>query len=126
MMLVSHYDLPHVWPKVVHWLEAAVKINQGDENLFDVGMAIENGLYELWYQKDRFAAVVQIQDFPRQRVAVIAYAGGELESLKEMYQEAKAVAKARGIDVLRVWGRAGWERTLGLKRIGVILQEKLS
>lgn len=125
MMLVSHYDLPHIWPKVVHWLESAIKINQGDETLFDVGMAINDGRYELWWEPDRFAAVVQIQDFPRQRVAVIAYCGGELESLKTMYLEAKKVAKARGIDVLRVWGRAGWERTLGLKRVGVILQETL-
>jgi|HubBroStandDraft_5_1064220.scaffolds.fasta_scaffold47560_2 hypothetical protein len=125
MMLVPHFELPHVWPKVVKWLEEAIKINQGDENLFDVGMAINSGIYELWWEDGKFAAVVQIQDFPRQRVATILYAGGALEAFKEMYLVAKKIAKDRGIDVMRVWGRAGWERSLGLKRIGVILQETL-
>jgi hypothetical protein len=125
MKQVSHFELPYVWPKVAHWLEAAVKVNQGDENLLDVGMGLERETYELWVEPDRFAAVVQISDFPRQRVCTILYAGGMLEAFKEMYEETKRIAKERGIDVIRVWGRAGWEKALGMKRVGVILQERL-
>ena len=125
MMLVPHFELANVWPQVEKWLADAVKINQGDENLFDVGMAINEGRYELWWEPGKFAAVVQIQEFPRQRVAVLLYAGGVLEAFREMYGEAKRVAKARGIDVIRTWGRPGWERALGMKRVGVILQESL-
>jgi hypothetical protein len=125
MMLVPHYELGVVWPQVVGWLESAIKINQGDENLLDVGMAINEGRYELWWEKDKFAAVVQINDFPRQRVATLIYAGGALNAFRELYPEAKRIAKERGINVIRVWGRQGWERVLGLKRVGVILQESL-
>lgn len=124
-MLVPRFDLPYIWPKCEEWINAAVKVNQGDENALDVIMAIERGLYELWWEPDKFAAVVQISDFPRQRVATILYAGGHLKPIYEMYQEAKKIARERGIDVLRIWGRAGWERVLGLDRVGVILQERL-
>jgi|HubBroStandDraft_2_1064218.scaffolds.fasta_scaffold336405_2 hypothetical protein len=125
MMLVSHYDLPQVWPQCVLWLHEAVKVNQGDENLMDVAIGIDEGRYELWFEKDKFAAVVQIQEFPRQRVACILYAGGLLPAFREAYDEVKRIAKARGMNVLRVWGREGWERALGMKRIGVVLQEQL-
>jgi hypothetical protein len=125
MMLVPHFELEAVWPKVVGWLADAIKHNQGDEGLLDVACAIDQGIYELWVEEGKFAAVVQIQDFPRQRVAIILYGGGVLDSFLEMYGEAKRIAKERGIQVIRVWGRAGWERALGLKRVGVILQEVL-
>jgi hypothetical protein len=125
MMLVPHFDLEKVWPHVVGWLDAAIKINQGDENLLDVGMAINEGRYELWWEEEKFAAVVQIFDFPRQRVATVLYAGGDLAAFQSAWPDVKRIAKERGINVLRVWGRCGWERILGLKRVGVILQETL-
>lgn len=125
MKLVSKYDLGRVWPQVFDWLDSAVKVNQGDENIFDVGMALNSGVYELWHEEGKFAAVVQIQHFPRQRVAVIAYAGGDLDAFKKMYSEAKALARERGCSVIRTCGRAGWQRALGLKRVGFILQEQL-
>ncbi len=125
MMLVPHYELPKVWPQVSAWIESAVKVNQGDEDAIDVAVALDRGLYELWWSPDEFAAVVQVSDFPKQRVATILYCGGVLGPLKHWYQDAKVIAKSRGIDVLRIWGRAGWERVLGLDRVGVILQERL-
>jgi hypothetical protein len=125
MMLVPHFELGTVWPQVQGWLEDAIKVNQGDENLMDVARALDRGDYELWLEPGKFAAVVQIQEFPRQRVALLLYGGGVLESFLDMYGEAKRIAKERGIDVIRVWGRAGWERALGMKRVGLILQETL-
>jgi hypothetical protein len=125
MMLVPHFELEAVWPQVQLWLAEAVKHNQGDEDLIDIACAIDQGRYELWFEPGKFAAVVQVIDFPRQRVATLLYAGGVLTSLREMYGEAKRIAKDRGINVIRVWGRQGWERALGMKRVGVILQEAL-
>ncbi len=123
MMLVPHFELGAVWPQVAGWLEAALKESQGDENLIDIACAIDDGRYELWLEPGKFAAAVQITDFPRQRVATVLYAGGVLGAFREMWPEVKRVARERNVQVLRVWGREGWERALGLKRIGVILQE---
>lgn len=68
---------------------------------------------------------MQIVEHPKQLVATILYVGGELDSLLTMYAEAKHYAKSVGIDAIRVWGRPGWEKVLGMKRIGLILQESL-
>jgi hypothetical protein len=118
-------ELEATWPKVNRWIESAVRYGQGDEDACDICIAIYNGIYQLWHEPDKFAAVVQIVEHPRQTVATILYCGGELDSLLTMYAEAKHYARANGIDAIRVWGRQGWEKVLGMKRIGVILQEQL-
>jgi hypothetical protein len=125
MRAVTHDELGAVWPQVERWLEEAIKVGQGDETLVDIACAIDRGDYELWVEPGQFAAVVQIRDFPRQRVATLLYAGGVLTAFLAMYAEAKRIAKMRGVQVIRTWGRPGWERALGLKRVGVILQEQL-
>jgi hypothetical protein len=119
--------LSNVWPGVSGWIAEAINRpeNVGDENLLDVLIAIARGHYALWVEPQKFAAVVQVTQFPRQKVATILYAGGQLDSFIEGYQEAKKLARQYGIQVLRTHGRAGWERALSLKRVGVILQETL-
>lgn len=123
MRKVPSYQIQHIWPQVYRWIEKAVEHGQGDEDALDIALALHNGVYELWHEPNKFAAVVQIVKHPKQTVATILYCGGELDSLLTMYAEAKHYAKANHINAIRVWGRQGWERVLGMKRIGVILQE---
>lgn len=122
MRIVPASELEVVWPRVLPWIDSAVKYGQGDEDAVDIGVAIYNGRYDLWLH-EKFAAVVQVVKYPKQTVATILYAGGELDALKWMYVEAKNYARENGIDVIRVWGREGWQKALGMKRVGVILQE---
>ena len=122
MRIVPVDELESVWPKVVKWIESAIDYGQGDEDALDVAIAIHNGHYDLWFD-EKFAAVVQTVKHPKQTVATIIYCGGELDSLLTMYAEAKHYARANNIDAIRVWGRQGWEKVLGMRRIGIILQE---
>lgn len=124
MRLVAPDELEALWPKVYRWIERALEHGQGDEDALDVAVAIFNGRYDLWLD-EKFAAVVQVVKYPKQTVATILYCGGELDSLLTMYSEAKEYARANKIDAIRVWGRPGWEKVLGMKRIGLILQEQL-
>jgi hypothetical protein len=125
VILVTPDRLADTWPAVAPWIAEAINRREGggDENLIDVLLAIARGHYALWWEPGKFAAVAQIVNHPRQRVATILYCGGELESLLQMYESARRWCRQNGIDVIRIWGRAGWERALGMKRIGVILQE---
>lgn len=124
MILITPEQLAHVWPEVEAWIASAVDKNQGDESTLDVFVGIARGHYSLW-KGDGFAAVTQIVNYPRQRVLTILYIGGDLSKIITMFDEAKAWCRANKVDVLRTYGRNGWERVTGLKQVGVILQESL-
>jgi hypothetical protein len=126
MVIVQPQELANVWPRVEGWLAKAVAENQGDENLLDVLIALARGVYLLWYEEGKFAGVVQVAHYPRQKVATVLYCGGSgLTEIAQAFENGKLWAKANGIDVVRTWGREGWRRALGLKQVGVILQETL-
>jgi hypothetical protein len=117
-------ELPSVWPEVSPWIERAVEYGQGDEDAIDIAIAIHNGFYDLWVHSE-FAAVVQIVRHPKQAVLTILYIGGNLGAILPLFGFAKRWCKDNGIDVLRTYGRPGWERVTGLKKVGVILQERV-
>lgn len=127
MILVQPEQLSNIWPQVSPWIAEAINAreNGGDENLLDVLIGIARNHYALWVEAGEFAAVVQIAQFPRQRVATILYAGGRLDAFQALFEAAKKWARQNGIDVIRIWGRPGWEKALDLKRIGVIMQVNL-
>lgn len=124
--VVTIDKLADVWPEVHPWIERAISRGQGDENVWDVFVALARGTYVLWHAPTRFAAVVQTVRQPRQSVATILYCGGTgLSEIEEAFAFGKLWARENGIDVMRVWGREGWERLLGMERVGVILQVKV-
>ena len=115
--------LADVWPEVAPWLERAIQHGQGDENVFDVFVALARGSYVLWHSPGRFAAVVQIVRYPRQTVATVIYCGGSgLSEIEAAFDFGRKWGRENGVDAIRIWGREGWERLFGMKRIGVILQ----
>jgi len=122
-MLVPIEQLTDVLPEALPWIKRAVERNQGDENTLDVLIALAQQRYWLFYEPGVYAAVVQVVKHPQQSVATVIYAGGEgLDAIKHAFEASKKWAKDHNIDVIRVWGREGWEKTLGLERVGVILQ----
>src|SRR6185437_9587846 len=97
----------------------------GDENGLDIFIALARGLYVLWVGDD-VAAVTQLTRYPRRSVLTVLYAGGvSLNAVHRAYEFARHWCRANGIDALRVWGRPGWQKALGMRRIGVILQESV-
>ncbi len=126
MVVVQPHELRHVWPQVEAWIVAAIERNQGDENTLDVLIALARGIYLLFVEPGKFAAVVQIQHFPAQKVGTIVYFGGRgLDDIKAGFEAGKQWGRENGINVVRTYGRPGWERVIGLKKTGVILQETL-
>lgn len=124
--VVPPEKLADVWLEVEQWLAAAVNRNQGDENILDVLIAIARGQYGLWHEPGKWAAVIQIQRFPRQVVAMILYCGGhDIDSMREALEYGKRWAKENGVHAVRVFGRRGWGRVMGLEDKGVILQVNL-
>ena len=126
-LIVPPEELANVWPKVEDWIARAVDINQGDENLLDVLIAVARGQYGLWHEPGKWAAIVQVQKYPRQTVAAILYCGGnDLEAMARAFEYGKAWAKANGITVVRTYGRRGWKKVLGLNDAGAVLQARVA
>lgn len=121
MILVTPEQLANTWPKVEAWISEAIDQNQGDENLLDVLIALARGQYSLWADQN-FACVTQLVNYPQQRVLTLLYIGGELDSILTMFDTAKEWCRVNKVDVLRTYGRPGWERVTGLSKVGVILQ----
>jgi hypothetical protein len=123
VILVQSDQLANVWPQVSGWIESAIEYAQGDENALDVLIALARGQYLLFHEPGKFALVGQIQHFPRQKVGTVLYCGGgDLVAIRAAFEEMKPWCKTNGISAIRVWGRQGWERVLGLARKGSILQ----
>lgn len=125
MNLVPPEGLANAWPKVEAWISEAIDQNQGDENLLDVLIAIARGHYGLWMDA-HFACVTQLVTYPQQRVLTLLYIGGELDHILAMFDWAKEWCKQNKVDVLRTYGRPGWERVTGLSKVGVILQTEIT
>jgi hypothetical protein len=125
MKLVSPEKLSAVWPRIERWIDDAVKLNQGDENLLDVLIAIARGHYLLW-EAPTYAVVGQVQTYPQQTVGVILYCGGsDVDAMKVAFEDAKRWCAGNGISVIRTFGRPGWAKVLDLMPVGVILQTKV-
>lgn len=117
MTIVPLNKLADVWPHVEGWLQRAVEQNLGDENLLDVLIALAQNRYSLWYEPDRCALVTQIQEYPRQKVIMLLYAGapegsGAVELFKQLWGQERQMLRAAGITRVRMFGRRDWGTAL--------------
>lgn len=120
MILVALDRLADTWLCVEKWLQAAVDQNLGDENLLDVLIALAQGRYQLWYEPDRFALVTQIQQYPRQKIIALLYAGaptgsGAVERFKLLWESEREKLKELGITKIRMYGLRDWGKVLGVE-----------
>jgi hypothetical protein len=126
MRIVQPHELAETWGKVRRWIEEAIEYGQGDEDADDVLIGLARGIYCLWYEPDEFAGVVQVFRHPRQTVATVLYAGGESNVLVKMkaaiLKDGIEWCRSNGIGCIRVYGREGWERVLGIPRKGIVMQ----
>lgn len=120
MTLVPLNKLADVWPKVEGWLQRAVEQNLGDENLLDVLIALAQNRYSLWYEPARCALVTQIQEYPRQKVITLLYAGapegsGAVERFRELWEQERLALRSAGITQIRMFGLRDWGKALGVE-----------
>lgn len=126
LQIVPIEHLSAVWPKVESWIEDAIAEGPGDEGPLDVLIGLARGQYLLWWQPDVFAAVVQVVQWPRQKVATVLYAGGgDLEQIRAAFERFMDLSRASGVQVIRIQGRRGWERALGAQRISSVCEVRL-
>jgi len=110
-----------IWPKVINFIELALKRGQGEWAAEDILAALLVREMQLWvaYEGDciKAAGVTQVVYYPQKRVCDFLLAGGT--GLRFWLKRKSLVldwAKQQGCSHVRIFGRDGWGRVLGWKK----------
>ena len=92
---------------------AALAHAPGDtHSLDDVTAGVLLGRYKLW-ENERAFALTEIHHFPRESHCHVFLAGGTIDGILDLYEQAKDDSKREhGCVLMTISGRKGWERAL--------------
>jgi len=108
------------WRRCSRWIEDALEYAHGSHTLNDVWDAVERGHAQFWPAKDA-GLVTEIIDYPQRRTLRFWLAGGDLETLRVLEDEAIEWSKQWGCTACEIIGRRGWVRALdGYEEAGTI------
>ena len=115
-----------VWPKVSHWIKAALE--RGDMGTFSsVEVDVLNAralLWVVWNEPDlEGAAVTQVENTESSKVCTIVAFGGLRKSV-HLLAKLEDYARQQGCTVSRIVGRYGWQRILPDYRTAKVILEK--
>lgn len=88
-------------------IEKALALMGNTHSFKDVLSLIEDGFMQSFAVGETWA-ITQILDFPQKRVCEIFILAGELGQIEEVMAEVEAYARAKGCQIMRGYGRAGW------------------
>jgi hypothetical protein len=106
------------------WLQPALDDAANRYTFEDVIADVEAGEAHLW-AFEKSTVVTRFLDEPAGRTFLYWLAGGDLDEIKEMEPHMTAWGQSQGATRKMLVGRAGWQRALGWKRVGVVLAEAI-
>jgi hypothetical protein len=115
LLQVEWFNVPHYWPKVEHWVAAALACNSIGWEPSDIRIALLRKSMQLWLALDGDepvgSAVTCVEDGPRARICQIMLIGGEgLDNWLIFEEDVCKWARSIGAAALEGPGRRGWER----------------
>lgn len=117
--IASLDDLAREWFRVRPLVLAALAEGQGEYQARDVFDGVAKGLIQLW-AGERSMVITQVSRYPRYRALQAIYGAGDLEEIKAGLPTLLAFAKEQGCVAVLVFGRDGWARALGGKKVSTI------
>lgn len=111
-------DLPHIWPQVVHWIDAALEYD-GDHTSYDAKCMIEDTGAQLWIIDVDYGllgtAITQINIAPQRKVLTVWVVGGSGLDLwvGPLEDTLSRFALEKGCQAIQMIGRRGWKKHLG-------------
>lgn len=99
------------WQRCAGWIADALEYAHGSHTLDDIFELVKNGDAQFWPAEDA-GLVTEIIDYPQRRTLRFWLAGGNLQTLKALEQQAIEWSKAWGCQACEIIGRRGWVRAL--------------
>jgi hypothetical protein len=94
------------------WIEAALEYGGGTHEWEDIVKSLCEGKMQLWVG-DKSAAITEILSYPKKKVLHVFLAGGDMNELISMINDASEWGKLQKCVSMTISGRRGWERVLG-------------
>jgi hypothetical protein len=109
------------------WIEAALEYSGGTHTFDDVVDGITSGRMQFW-PAPRGCAVTELVRFPRKMTLNCFLAGGEMDQILDMFEDARNWGRQQGCTAFTLAGRAGWQRVLksrGFSPTMVVLEAEI-
>ena len=122
-------QLPVIWPHFMGFIEDSLEYSDGLWLIEDVEKKLFNGEAVLWVAYNgspNAAGVTWFEHFPQGKDLNMAFAGGQMASIKGLVQMGEEYARSEGCQGIRCYGRRGWSKVLdGYKEISTISRKEL-
>lgn len=99
------------WERCSGWIADALEYAHGSHTLDDILELVKSGDAQFWPAKDA-GLVTEIIDYPQRRTLRFWLAGGNLETLRALEEQAIEWSKAWNCQACEIIGRRGWVRAL--------------
>ena len=93
------------------WIQSALDKGGNTHDYIHVVESVLKGEMQLWAGKDG-CAVTEIVVYPNKKVLHVFLAGGKLEQITDMHDNAVQWAKTQGCVGMTIAGRPGWKKIL--------------
>ena len=118
------------WPRVAPLVRQAMEQGDGCYLEADVAMACMAGQWQLWVSGSggeiKAVLITEILNFPRKRKCLLRYAAGTLGGILPHWEVFASWAREQGCDMVEIYGREGWEKTLPeWKKCHAVFQREL-
>lgn len=126
--------IDEVWPRVAHWIDAAIKRDRWwtQDLLRRELKSNDNAALFLLIDKHGFygATIAKVEQNPTGEIElqIPACGGREFSAWRHHLEQIEEWARSKGATMSRIEGRLGWQRVLardGYKRHAIILEKQL-
>jgi hypothetical protein len=93
------------------WIESALDKGGNTHSFIHIVDGVISGNMQLW-SGPKGCAVTEIVVYPNKKVLHVFLAGGKLEQITDMHEDAVKWGKAQGCVGMSLAGRPGWKKAL--------------
>jgi len=93
------------------WIESALNKGGDTHSFVDIVDGVLKGTMQLW-AGEKGCAITEIVVYPNKKVLHVFLAGGKLEQITDMQDDAIKWGKTQGCEGMSLSGRPGWKKAL--------------
>lgn len=93
------------------WIESALEYSGDTHDFDDIVAGVEAGLMQFWPAQDS-CVVTEIAAYPKHKALNIFLAGGNMDTLMDMFPSVEEFARINECKRVTLSGRPGWQKVM--------------